>query len=679
MLKFHLCSDAFTRININIHLVRLLLDLECSLKCELAFIWYIPQPSAIIILRFPTSPFLNCRLAQLQLPPMAHPYYDNFPASGSTDIVDEGRLHQRIDNWVDETRTNSISEPSIRKSSDPFVPAFPPRPADLGEIAWGPLPTKHEYKFAHRLWSLPNSTLEYLDSAREENYPVERDRPEEFLTRNVYADLINGVPSFYDRPCPLDRVATEFRNAHAPHNAEGWTYDQLGELAPARRHTAISDVLVAGKDMKSKWLKKDLQDQLEIRKFGRRPKDENWIVRRCKEELFTYQANQQTVSDGQATLYPRQELGEWGIEQRRPVDKCADADYGNTGADYLSPFRLYTWALHLSPYNPTYWVSRAYLFHQKGYYDLALGDAHRASYLTEMLHDDTKRAALPGLYARVRDAIEQHVYANAQNPRILEGDWSDQAGRRDRADAALAMVRTKGLMSFVPHIRRTIYHITCLNLLSLQAWTDWWKLDALAVKLQPNGSDYANPFFERIRSNHQQSERRITEKFRNASLWIHETTAGCVSGKALLQDAKDVDRTSEKFLAALNAKFFKAWPGKQDENPVAEVRPKENGELGVFALRRINPEELIHIEEPAVKGQVRGKWAWNTPEGYHFSTPCENCRRPISYNRRTEMDVKWSRLDQSKRDQHHVSMFSSAAIVFSACGIIEKTARLSTI
>ena len=594
---------------------------------------------------------------------MAHWYHDGFPASGSTEVLDEVRIQRKIDEWMDGTMPNSTSEPSSRKSSDPLVSQFPPRPNDLGEIEWGRLPTKHEYQFAHRLWSLPNSTLEFVDGEKQENYPEERNRTEEFLTRNVYANLINGLPSHCERPCLPSQVGIEFHNPHAPLDAEGWTYDRLGELAPARRHPAIGEVLVAGKNAKAKWLKQDLKDQLAMRNFGNQPADEKWTVKRLKDELFAYQANLESISDGEVEIYPRHELREWGVEQRRPIDSCADTDYGITGADYLSPFRLYTWALHLSPFNPTYWVSRAYLFHQKGYYDLALGDAYRACYLTEMLHDAAKRAALPGLYARVWDAIEQHVYANAQNARILEGDWNDKAGRRKRADEALTMIRSpNGLIPFVPHLRRTLYHIICLNLLSLQAWTDWQKLEVMAYKLQPPGSEYAKIFLDRIRANWQHAEHRITERTRDPNIWMHESSAGCVSGRAFLQDARDVDRTSETFLATLNAKFFGPWPGKQKRAPVAEVRRKENGELGVFALRAIALEELIHVEEPAVRGQVRGRWAWNTPEGMHLVTPCENCRQPISYDRRSDpvsgIEAEWSRLGEAERDQHPVSIHS---------------------
>lgn len=539
---------------------------------------------------------------------------------------------------------------------DPFIPKKLPY-TDLGGIDWGPLPTKHEYKLAHRLWSLPNSTLEYQDWGNRVNYPVQRDRTEEFLTRNVYADLIDSRSHSFERPCHPDELVIKFPVAHAPADAEGWTYEHLGDLAPARRHPAIDDVLVAGKNMKARWLKPELLAELQRRGFGNRPQGEKWTVKRCKEELFAYQASQTTVPDGQVNVFPRHELGHWGIEQRGHIDNCTDADNGESEEGYLSPFRLYTWALHLSPYNPAYWVFRAYLFHQKGYYDLALGDAYRARYLTELLLDDATRTVIPGLYARVWDAIEEHVYANAQNPYMLDDEGEDLARCQQRATRALRLTRSpEGILDLVPHIRRTIHHIIALNLLSLQAWSDWWKMDCFACGLEETRADYAEPFLLRLQANTVHANRRNTDKENAITRGDIAKCAGSVSGRAFLQSAQDVDRTGEAFLATMNAEFMAPWLGKGDRDPNIEVRRKANGELGVFALKAFDRDELVHIEEPSVRGQVRGAWAFREPGFTPSPVPCENCRRDIPRDRINEpyvgIHAEWSRFDESLRDEH---------------------------
>ena len=539
---------------------------------------------------------------------------------------------------------------------DPFIPKKLPYP-DHGGIDWGPLPTKHEYKFAHRLWSLPNSTLEYQGWGNRVKYPVQRDRTEEFLTRNVYADLIDSRSQSFERTCHPDELAIKFPNAHAPAGTEGWTYEQLGDLAPARRPPAVDNVLIAGKNMKARWLKAELLTELQRRGFGNRPQDEKWTVKRCKQELFAYQANQATIPDSRVNIFPRHELGHWGIKQRGQIDNCADADNGESQEGYLSPFRLYTWALHLSPYNPAYWVSRAYLFHQKGYYDLALGDAYRARYLTEVLLDNATRTVIPGLYARVWDAIEEHIYANVQSPRMLDDDAEDLAGRQQRALRALRQTRSpEGILHFVPHIRRTIHHIVALDLLSLQAWSDWWKMDCFACGLEETRAEYAEPFLLRLQANTAHANRRNEDKENAITRGDIAKCAGSVSGRAFLQSAKDVDRTSEVFLATLNAGFMAPWPGKVDRDPTIEVRRKENGELGVFALKAFDRDELIHMEEPSVRGQVRGAWAFLEPGIAPPPVPCENCRRDVPRNRIDEpyvgIHAEWSRFDESLRDEY---------------------------
>lgn len=282
------------------------------------------------------------------------------PGSISSEDWEKIPIKEKVDTWIRSVYPGSRSSPSSHSSGDPFIPKFPPHPK-LGEIEWGRLPTRHEYKFAHRLWSLPNAALEYYDIETQQNYLEPRNRTEEFLTRNVYADLVDSKHQHYQQPFPPRELSNNFPNAHAPFDAEGWEYVSLDELAPAKLQVTAEGVSIAGRNKKARWLKQELLDELAKRN---QPRDKKSTVNELKEELFAFQANHENDLNIQVGIYPRQGLDQWGIKKRGHVDSCADADYGDTGEDYLSPFRLYTWALHLSPYNPTYWVSRAYLFHQ---------------------------------------------------------------------------------------------------------------------------------------------------------------------------------------------------------------------------------------------------------------------------------------------------------------------------
>lgn len=100
-------------------------------------------------------------------------------------------------------------------------------------------------------------------------------------------------------------------------------------------------------------------------------------------EMFAHKISQHQL-DSHVNLFQRQNLDSWGLVRRgRDIIRCQD-DLINARPN---PFRLYTWALHLSPFNPAYWVSWAYMLYQQGYWDLASGDAHRAFLLTEVLYD----------------------------------------------------------------------------------------------------------------------------------------------------------------------------------------------------------------------------------------------------------------------------------------------------
>jgi len=93
------------------------------------------------------------------------------------------------------------------------------------------------------------------------------------LTRNVYADLVDGKHQHYRQPFSRRELSKNFPNAHAPFDAEGWEYELLGELAPAKRQVTADDVSIAGRNKKARWLKQELLDELANRQAARQKSD----------------------------------------------------------------------------------------------------------------------------------------------------------------------------------------------------------------------------------------------------------------------------------------------------------------------------------------------------------------------------------------------------------------------
>lgn len=85
------------------------------------------------------------------------------------------------------------------------------------------------------------------------------------------------------------------------------------------------------------------------------------------------------------------------------------SDISHWSISHSEKYILQPVAIHLCPYNPTYWESRAYCQYQQSFYDLAIGDAYHAQLLCDVLERAPGRNKRPGLYPRIWHAIVQHL------------------------------------------------------------------------------------------------------------------------------------------------------------------------------------------------------------------------------------------------------------------------------
>lgn len=276
---------------------------------------------------------------------------------------------------------------------------------------------------------------------------------------------------------------------------------------------------------------------------------------------------------------------------------------------------MYTWAVSLSSYNPTYWVSRAYLFYQMGYLDLAIGDAYRAQLLCEALVNPHDRNRQPGIYTRIWHAIEQHLLRIPP----INGKHSPVVPR---------LREPKGVNYFIPILRKALHNIISLSLKALQCWADYGNMEEyLTQRLRmPYRDMWA--FQKRKRATEEFVHWERSEKAADPSLFFYERQAGSISGRPYPYSARDVDRTSAPFLEKLNRELVgdSQLPWKR-----CEVRPKYGtDELAVYATVDIQPGQSIYAEEPSVRGHLNTT-RQDVVQKNQKTKPrlCENCHRNV--------------------------------------------------
>jgi hypothetical protein len=307
---------------------------------------------------------------------------------------------------------------------------------------------------------------------------------------------------------------------------------------------------------------------------------------------------------------PLEDLSSWGI--RRSTKYLLNL----TGDAELSPLHIYTWAILLSPYNPAYWTSRAYLYYQMGHPDLAVGDAYRARLLCEVLSNPHQRNRQPGLYIRIWDAIERHVlYAACRDSKPL-------------TEAAVNLLRgPNGINSFIPAVRKSVHHIIALSLLAMQCWRDYQATephlttrlvmpdaDAMAIKRREQG---LKEFIDSV----------LESEASDAELFYFEQRYGYVSGRRYPHIPEDTDRVNPKFVERINHDVLgknlarKIYPRKIE---VRSVELSGIRQLGVWATENIEVGEIVYSDEPSLRGHLQVR-DFGCPDSY----TCENCKRNL--------------------------------------------------
>ncbi|KAI9781987.1 MAG: hypothetical protein M1839_005580 [Geoglossum umbratile] len=275
-------------------------------------------------------------------------------------------------------------------------------------------------------------------------------------------------------------------------------------------------------------------------------------------------------------------LGYWGVKRDK---KYLIQEGPNDQLTEFSAWELYTISLANSPYNPTYWIARAFQFFRDSFYDLALGDAYRAMVLVEVITDPFQRNRRTGLYNLVHSAVEQHLTRAArEEPPIMEKLRSNL-----------------GVPYFLYPLRQAVNHIISLCLLQLGDWKDYeiheqYLLDRLIM------TEADKKLFQGRQSRMRDAVDRWKHDKLPRHTWRHEIRGGFVSGKRHPQ-AQPVDRSAEAFRQRLTVKYVRGCAGVDAD--LLEVRVTPDGGLGVFASKDIAAGTLILVDEPNVRGLSR--------------------------------------------------------------------------
>lgn len=499
-------------------------------------------------------------------------------------------------------------------------PPFPKHPDLFQEVEWGPYPKTEDIKLAYRLWSLPDEELGKELEKYPHPFPPDPNKMDKhwkdraILGGNVYEHLMreHRMPRADDEWEP----DAQMKLAADGQTKEGWSYEDIfGPQDPGQENTPPSSssdtsggvVLQGHNVLKDRfWTVVRLKRELARRGLATAGKSAELRQRLHDNEVQAQRranaANR--TQDIVAGFFPRTDLSAWGISRHN------DYLLKISRNERLLPLDLYTWAIVLSPYNPTYWVSRSYLYYQMGYFDLALGDAYRAKRLCEVLTDSFVRNRQPGLYARIWHSIEQHILVRLD-------------GRKD--DPAVMLMRnSNGINYFVPTLRRAYHNIISLSLKALQCWNDYYHMERYLTKRVQMAARDKWAFEKRWDLTAAMVDVKNARQCRDYSLFYYETKAGSVSGRPYPHSAQDVDRTAVSFLERLNHEFI-----DKSQTPVKriEVRAQQNEELAVYATEPISRGQIIFANEPAIRGHLNVDALQDIY--YNRPTPpvrCETCK-----------------------------------------------------
>ncbi|RAL15617.1 uncharacterized protein BO97DRAFT_440999 [Aspergillus homomorphus CBS 101889] len=484
-------------------------------------------------------------------------------------------------------------------------PPFPKRPSLYDEVEWGQHVTQNDARIAHRFWYLADSRLRNTLERGErpflhpENDEEAAAMPLHALAQAVYEHLMR------DHLLPLN--PNDWETERTDHS---WAFQDIFEDRP---WTFFKSMLV--QSLKSEQLKDALIE---------RGLEDRGTVSVLRQRLEAYQVEGPKCY----RALRRSDLSHWGID-RTDISRLFAINISEN--ERASTLDMYTCAILRSPYNPAYWMSRAYCHYRHALFDLAIGDAYRAQLLVDVLVNPMRRNVQPGLYTRVWHAIEQHIIVGAQK-------------------AEINLLRAgNGVNYFVPTMRKALHNIICLSLMALQSWNDQAIFeDDLTNKIIMNDRD-TQPFKRRqkmVRLIQGEWERNKPLDYGRNHLYHEKHNGRSYGGTPYPYDANDTMRlpkTGEgEGLAAKASDFFvtknASLPWKNCK--IAMEREKR---YMMVATENIAKDELIWVEIPAARGHLGVKRPTlprdHTPERKYT---CDNCQRPVTREDR-----------QKQKDQHN--------------------------
>ncbi|PYH43382.1 uncharacterized protein BP01DRAFT_275759, partial [Aspergillus saccharolyticus JOP 1030-1] len=477
-------------------------------------------------------------------------------------------------------------------------PSLPPRADLYDEVAWGQHVTENDARIAHRFWSCADQVLRQeliqLEGNEKpflyaENTEEKEAMPMHALAHNVYEHLM--------RQHLLPPEPTESETAGMDHSwvDHSWSFEEIFLETDVPRWTFFEQK--APQLLKSNQLKAALNE---------RGLDDRGTVAVLRERLEKYQ----TEGPKCYRALRRSDLSHWGIDRTNVRRQFTINISENEEARTLD---MYTCAILRSPYNPAYWLSRAYCHYRHCIFDLALGDAYRAQLLIEVLVNPLRRNMQPGLYTLIWHAIEHHIMVGGNATEIK---WL-RAGN--------------GVNYFVPTMRKALQNIIGLSLIALQCWHDRFHFEQdLMNKVIMKERD-AQPFKRRLKVNIN-SWVRAQEVSRGVSrnyLYYERFNGWNHGGRPYPYEADDTIRLP-RIGEGLAEKATELFVTKNTSLPwkKCKIAMEREQRYMMIATEDIAEDELIWVEIPSARGHLTTKRP-RLPEGH---TPekrmtCDNCQR----------------------------------------------------
>lgn len=472
---------------------------------------------------------------------------------------------------------------------------WPARPEIFDQVNLGAFLSETDAKLARQAWSLPDEALGNVwRHWRDRPYPGGNHDPvKDVLARNVY-EVIMCNPLV-----PVERTGAKgvFQDMGLQE-----TWDGPALIAPFKEDV-INGSSVRGL---SSWGRRKIETHLSQRGIS-------------TEKLSREEMEDALIEDeleAHCGVMPRSDLSHWGIERK---DKYALQPFHKTA---MTPIDMYTFAIHLSPYNPTYWVSRAFCHYQQAFFDLAIGDAYRAMLLCDVLTKRQERARMSGLYSHVRHAIEQHILAHPREDKNL----------KDHVNC-LPSPNGLGVDQFIPILHKSLQHILSLSLMALGARSDYRSLKNFFSTDLP--LVYRNARVPELRTEIAQSVESLYFKQKDSQkLCNYEYYQGVdLADKEYPFEASDVQRDKKTFLDTLNRNIFQQAGGNSIPTPhlsVTKASTPQGSGLGVYATKGIKEGVVIHGEEPVIRGHLPIHRVHDDLQKPRTENRCLNCIRAIT-------------------------------------------------